>query len=167
MMRMLIFLIYDPERGFTRLSFLIFCGSCKKTIDNIKEDLMINLITSNTWVVVRYLDGPSNITSTFSEYEFKFHKSGQVDAVKDGVTQASGTWEGSESNQSITSEFPSSGYPFNKLTGVWIVTNTKSKPWRVFSHRFEGSKELVLDLQEKTIKYLWPNHAISVYVYRM
>jgi hypothetical protein len=127
----------------------LFSGGCKKTVDNIKEDLMVNLITSNTWIIVRYLDGGSNITSTFSTYEFKFYKSGKVDAVKDGATQASGTWVGSEANQSITSEFPSTSDPFNKLTGIWIVTNTKSKPWRVYSHRFEGSKEMVLDLQEK------------------
>jgi hypothetical protein len=127
----------------------LFSVSCKKAVDNIKEDLMDNLITSNTWIIVRYLDGGSNITSTFATYEFKFYKSGKVDAVKDGITQASGTWVGSEANQSITSEFPSASDPFNKLTGVWIVTNTKSKPWRVYSHRFEGSKELVLDLQEK------------------
>ena len=128
---------------------MLFSSGCKKAVENIKEDLMVNLITSNTWIIVRYMDGPTNITSTFSEYQFKFYKSGKVDAVKDGIAHATGTWEGSESSQSITSQFPATGEPFNKLNGVWKITNTKSKPWRVYSERFEGSKKLVLDLQEK------------------
>ena len=133
---------------FLVLALSVSAG-CKKAIDNIKEDLMINLITDNTWKVVRYLDGTENKTADYSEYDFKFSKNNTVNAIRNGAVEATGTWLGSESTQSITSDFSSAGSPLDQLTGVWLVTNTKSKPWRVFSHRFDGSKELVLDLQAK------------------
>jgi len=134
---------------FALILMTLVSSSCKKAVDNIKEDLMVNLITSNTWVVVRYMEGAQNITPTFSTYEFKFYKSGNVDAIENGITKASGTWQGSEATQSITSNFPTTGDPINKLNGVWKVTNTKSNPWRVFSQRNEGATQLNLDLQAK------------------
>lgn len=132
------------------LLFLLSGWGCKKTVDTIKEDLMIKLITTNTWKVVRYMQGSSNITAHFSAYEFKFNKNGNVDAVKNGLVESTGTWLGSETTQSITSSFPASASDtLQRLSGVWLITNTKSNPWRVFSHRFEGGKELILDLEEK------------------
>ena len=128
---------------------LLISSACKKTVNNIKQDLLVNLITGSNWIVVRYLDGASNVTGEYSPYEFDFNKDGTVNAVNSGVVEATGTWVGSEESESITSSFPGATLPISRLTGVWIVTNTKSKPWRVYSHRFEGAKELVLDLQEK------------------
>lgn len=124
-------------------------GSCKKAVDNIKQDLMVQLITNNTWVITNYTEGTENKTADYSPYAFKFNKDWSVNAMNNGVSEATGTWLGSEANQSITSDFPNATAPLDKLNGVWIVTNTKSKPWRVYSHRFEGAKEIVLNLQEK------------------
>jgi len=138
-----------------RKLFLLFIlsasisGGCKKTVDNIKEDLMVKLITENTWKIVNYKEGSSNMTATFTDYEFKFNKDGSLNAIKNALTEGTGTWLGSESTQSITSSFPSAGEPLSKLNGIWLISNTKSKPWRVYSHRNEGGKELLLDLQEK------------------
>lgn len=131
------------------LLLVIFSGSCKKAIDKYKEDLLIKLITENTWKIVRYLDASSNQTSVYAAYDFKFNKDGTLIAIFNGNTEATGTWVGSEVTQSITSEFPNAGEPLSRLNGMWIITNTKSQPWRVFSHRFEGNTEYVLDLQEK------------------
>jgi len=131
------------------LAMLLFSGSCKKAVDNIKEDLMIKLITENTWKIVKYVDGTTNMTTLYTDYDFKFNKDGSLNAIKNGVTESTGTWAGSESSQSITSAFPSAGDTLNRLTGVWLISNTKSKPWRVFSHRSDGTKEYLLDLQAK------------------
>ena len=98
---------------------------------------------------MRFKDGATNLTADYAEYEFQFYKDNTVDAIRNGIKEATGSWVGSETTQSITSNFPTADDPINKLTGIWLITNTKSKPWRVFSHRFEGSKELILDLQEK------------------
>jgi hypothetical protein len=134
------------------LSFIIsivVVGACKKAINSIKEDLMVNLITSHTWKVVKFMEGTANLTSEYSVYDFEFEKNSTVRAVLNGVTQATGTWVGDETTQSITAAFPGAGTTLSKLSGIWIVTNTKSAPWRVFSNRYEGSKQYVLDLQEK------------------
>ncbi|MES2647166.1 MAG: hypothetical protein V4717_09845 [Bacteroidota bacterium] len=129
--------------------FLSTLGACKKTINNIKEDLMVNLITSHTWKVVKFMEGTSNLTSEYAVYDFEFEKNSTVKAVLNGVTEATGTWVGDETSQSITAAFPGAGAKLSKLTGKWTVTNTKSLPWRVFSNRYEGSKQFILDLQEK------------------
>ena len=131
------------------LAMLLLSGSCKKAVDNIKEDLMIKLITENTWKIVKYVDGTTNMTTLYTDYDFKFNKDGSLNAIKNGVTESTGTWAGSEASQSITSAFPSAGDTLSRLTGVWLISNTKSKPWRVFSHRSDGTKEYLLDLQEK------------------
>lgn len=127
----------------------LFAIGCKKTIDNIKENLMMDLITDHTWKVVKYTEGSSNKTAILADYDFKFDDNGKVYAILDGVTQATGTWQGSEQTQSITSAFPTEGEPLNKLNGMWLISNTKSKPWRVFSYRTQDGIDFKLDLQEK------------------
>lgn len=161
--RVIVFKIYRYEAYFYYENFLmkirnillgclvtvIASSGCKKVIQKIEQDLMVNLITQNNWVIVKYAEGTRDSTANYSTYYFKFNKDWSVEAINNGVTEAKGTWLGSQATQSITSNFPTAGAPINKLNGVWIVVNTKSKPWRVYSHRYEGSTEIVLNLQEK------------------
>jgi hypothetical protein len=127
----------------------LFQTGCKKAVENVQEDLMVKLITDNTWVITKYQEGTENKTTDYSNYYFQFYKDWTVDAINNGTFEAKGKWLGSQEKQSITSEFSSVGAPLNKLTGEWIVTNTKSKPWRVYSHRFVNGIEYFLDLQER------------------
>lgn len=127
----------------------IITGSCKKAKESVIENLMINLITENVWVVTKFNVGGSSITTDFSAYEFHFNKDNSVNAVKAGAPDVIGTWAGSEDSKSITANFPSAAYPINKLTGVWIVINTDLSPKLVDSHRYEGTTELVMRLNAK------------------
>lgn len=122
---------------------------CKKTEQKIKESLLTQLITENIWLVTRFDSAATSIATNFEPYEFKFNKDGSVNAVKAGLTEATGTWVGSEAGESITSNFPTAGYPINKLNGVWLVTNTDLSPKLVDSHRLEGATEYVLRLNAK------------------
>src|SRR5688572_13029114 len=91
---------------------IVVAGACKKAINNIKEDLMVNLITGHTWKVVKFMEGTANLTTEYSVYDFEFEKNSTVRAVLNGVTQATGTWVGDETTQSITAAFPGAGTTF-------------------------------------------------------
>lgn len=103
-------------------------AGCKKTQDQIKETLLTNLITGNIWLVTKFQSGGVSIVPDFDGYEFQFNKDGSVNAIKNGTTEATGTWQGSEAGESISSNFPGSTYPINKLNGVWVVFNTDLSP---------------------------------------
>jgi hypothetical protein len=102
--------------------FAITLSSCKKTVAAKEEDLLISIITSGIWVVESYVENGSTITSDFTGYEFKFEKSGTVTGTVNGVI-SSGTWSGSTATRSISSNFPSSGAPLNKLNGTWLIVD--------------------------------------------
>lgn len=135
--------------SFLIIASVVFMTGCKKAEQQIKENLLTNLITENIWVVTRFDSSANSIAINFTPYEFKFNKDGSVNAVKAGVTEATGTWQGSEAGKSITSNFPTASYPVNKLNGMWLVTNTDLSPKLVDSHRFEGATEYILRLNAK------------------
>ena len=102
--------------------FAITLSSCKKTVAAKEEDLLISIITSGIWVVESYVENGNTITSDFAGYDFKFEKSGTVTGTSNGVVN-SGTWSGSTTTRSISSNFPSSGAPLNKLNGTWLIVD--------------------------------------------
>lgn len=98
----------------------ITISSCKKTVAAKEEDLLISIITSGIWVVESYVENGNTITSEFTGFEFKFEKSGTVTGTRNAIS-SSGTWSGSTASRSISSNFPSSGAPLNKLNGTWLI----------------------------------------------
>ena len=97
--------------------------SCKKAVENKKQDLLMSAITDGLWVVEQYFEGANNITTNFANYEFKFSGDGIVTGTK-APDVTSGTWSGNMSNYSITSNFPSAGDPVQKLNGIWKITDS-------------------------------------------
>ncbi|HMH31720.1 MAG TPA: hypothetical protein VK543_01755 [Puia sp.] len=111
----------------TVLIFLLFAsistGSCKKYIEQQQQNALVSLITNGTWVVTRYLDNGTDITSSFSGYVFKFNSNGTVSGTNSGVAEQ-GTWSGDINTRTITSEFPSAGDPLQKLNHTWKITDS-------------------------------------------
>lgn len=97
--------------------------SCKKAIEQKKEDIIMSAITDGTWIVEQYFEGANNVSYEFQDYDFKFYKDGSVTGTKQGNSTA-GTWIGNATNYSITSNFPSAGDPILKLNGVWKITDS-------------------------------------------
>jgi hypothetical protein len=129
----------------------LWSSSCKKTVDSIKEGLLANLITSRQWIIVKYVEGTENKTADYKPYVFTFTKDFKISVTdSSNATVASGTCRVNETDSSLTANFPSAGPPVNRLNGVWTVTNTKSKPWRAFSYRYDNAgTKILLDMQEK------------------
>jgi hypothetical protein len=126
---------------------LLFLFGCKEEVQKAKEDLVVDLIVNNLWVVTNFTEGANNITTSFAPYDFKFNRDESVLGRKAGASDAVGTWKGSAENMTITSSFPTGPAPLDKLTGVWNITKTTLTT--VKSTRSENGITYFLDLQKK------------------
>ena len=97
--------------------------SCKKQIDQKKEDIIMSAITDGIWIVEFYSEGSTDISSNFADYDFQFFKDGKVTGTKIGVT-TNGTWVGNATNYTITSTFTTSSDTLLKMNGVWKLTDS-------------------------------------------
>ncbi len=101
--------------------------SCKKMIDDIKEQTITNAITNGSWYVSKYEEGGSNMTSSFSGWDAIFLDNGTFTISKTGQPTAVGTWVGNISDWTFTITFTSTPTsPLEKLGGVWTVTRAVS-----------------------------------------
>src|SRR5882762_5113982 len=104
------------------MSCLLFF-SCKKFIQQQEQNALVKIMTDGVWVVTRYLENDTNITSSFSGYVFQFKSDGTVTGTKQDST-VNGVWAGDVNTRTITSNFPSAGNPVNKLNSIWKITDS-------------------------------------------
>ena len=102
---------------------LIFSISCRKAIEKKKQEMLLNAITDGKWVVEQYLEGATNVTGDFEDYDFQFFKDGKVTGFNTGGS-TDGTWEGDISNYSILSQFPTATNPVKRLNGTWKIKDS-------------------------------------------
>lgn len=103
---------------------LLSVTSCKKKVENIKEDLLIKLIVNGQWSVNKYTKGATDVTYQFSPYSFQFKKDLTVDAIRNGAVDNTGTWSGDINTKIITSNFPNPNPVLSLLNGTWHVTDS-------------------------------------------
>lgn len=92
--------------------------SCKKSIDNQKENYVLGVMTKGVWFLENYVEDGVDVTDQFKDYVFQFHESGKLDATKNTVVQ-SGYWSGDINNLTLTVNFPLSVQVLPKLNYVW------------------------------------------------
>lgn len=100
----------------------LFAG-CKKTIERIKQDMVINAMTDGQWIITSFKKNGTDITSDFTGYKFQYYKDKTVDAIKDGVVQMTGTWDGDASSMTTWANFTGSTAPLNMINGSWHIDN--------------------------------------------
>lgn len=103
--------------------FLSGTFSCKKFVEDKKQQAAMSFITNGFWKVQSAEIDSVSITSEFEVYKFKFNDDNTVSAISPTETQ-SGTWLGNITDYSITSDFPSAGDPIKKLNGRWILKDS-------------------------------------------
>lgn len=103
-------------------SLLLVLSGCKKAIENAQEDLVIRAMTDGEWVINGFTVQGNNITPDFSGYKFKYYSNRTVDAIKNGVVEKTGTWEGNATTMIISANFTSASYPLYLINGSWLVT---------------------------------------------
>jgi len=106
---------------FFALTF--FLSGCKKTIEKIQEDLVIQAMTDGQWGVTSFTQNGIDITSDFASYKFKYYSNKTVDAIKNGTVEKTGTWDGNSGNMTTSANFPGASSPLNLINGSWHITN--------------------------------------------
>jgi hypothetical protein len=111
----------------------ILLVSCKKFIQNQEQKAVITDVTNGLWYVTSFTQNDSNITAAFSGYLFKFNTNNTVIGILNNSDSVPGDWLVNISARTITSDFPSAGYPLNRLNETWYVddsyTDSVSAQW--------------------------------------
>jgi hypothetical protein len=103
------------------LAPILLLTSCKKAIEEAKEDLVIKAMTDGQWTITSFLLNGSNITPDFSTYRFKYYSNKTVDAINNGVVEKTGTWDGNATNMTTSANFTAPAYPLNLINGNWQI----------------------------------------------
>jgi hypothetical protein len=105
------------------LIILLGLFGCKKQIEQIQNDLVIQAMTTGQWKMVSFIDGSTDVSSNFAPYTFQFKTDYTVDAINNSAVETSGTWGADADAKTITSNFSTqANNPLPLLNGTWKIT---------------------------------------------
>lgn len=115
------------KKAVYTLMLLLMLTGCKKLIqqtqEQIAEDIIVNAMTDGQWVVTVYDDGTDYLTE-FTGYRFQFKSNRTVDAIKNGTTESTGSWQGDGYKREISADYPASATStLQRLDGLWKIVN--------------------------------------------
>ncbi len=103
---------------------MLISFSCKKAIEQQQKNIIIDAMTNGRWYVEQYKDNGTDVTGDFFGYEFQFYENGNVDGIKNSVSQ-SGTWNADVTNYTITAAFPAiASDTLKRLNYTWKITDS-------------------------------------------
>ena len=105
------------------IALLFLTVKCKKSIEKIGEDLVLQAMTNGEWAITSFTRNGNNITSDFSTYRFKYHVDRTVDAFKSGTLEKTGTWDGNATTMTTSAYFINPPYPLDLINGDWHIDN--------------------------------------------
>lgn len=105
------------------VALILLLGSCKKTIDKMKENAVISAMTDGQWVITNFVKDGAVITNDFSGYKFQYYSNYTVDAIKNGTVEKTGIWQGDAEAMTITASFSNAGSPLSLINGAWHIDN--------------------------------------------
>ena len=112
------------KRTIPLLITILICLSCKKVKEAIYEDMVIKAMTDGQWKITSFTLNGNNITSDFSGYKFQYYSNKTVDAIKNGLVEKTGTWDGNASTMTTSANFPGAVNPLLMINGNWSIVNS-------------------------------------------
>lgn len=107
--------------GMAALTLTTIVSCSKAKIEEKVEDLAIKIMTDGTWIVTKFTEGQSDITSDFAGWECQYFSNLTSEARK-STQKVAGTWNASTATQTITGQFPAgSPVPLEKTNGTWKI----------------------------------------------
>lgn len=100
----------------------ILLTGCKKTVESIAQDLVVQAMINGQWVITRFIQNGNDITSSFSVYKFQYYSDKTVDAFKNGIKERTGNWEGNATSMTTWADFPGAPSPISLINGTWNIT---------------------------------------------
>lgn len=102
--------------------FVLLMTGCKKAVEDIQQDLVIRAMTDGQWAITSFTLNGSDITADFTNYRFKYYSNKTVDAIKNGTTEKTGTWDGNANTMTTWANFTAASYPLSLINGSWLIT---------------------------------------------
>ncbi|MBX2931246.1 MAG: hypothetical protein KF781_04765 [Chitinophagaceae bacterium] len=131
------------------LVVLCISASCKKMIDKIKEQTVMDAITNGVWYVSKFVEDGTNNTANFNGWEAKYLDDGTFTCSKTGETTATGTWVGNATDWTFKITFTNTPTPpVEKLGGTWTVTRAVSTDKGSYA-KTEGGVVYELEMTKK------------------
>lgn len=96
--------------------------SCKKTIEKVAQDLVVQAMTNGQWRVSKFTQNASDLTSSFSSYKFQYYSNKTVDAFNNNIKERTGNWDGNASAMTTWADFPGAPNPISLINGTWNIT---------------------------------------------
>ena len=104
------------------ICFLAILGTgCQKAIEKKTENAIISAMTDGQWAITNFVNNGFTITSDFSAYKFQYYSNYTVDAIKNGVVENTGTWNGDPATMMITANFNGAVAPLDLINGSWHI----------------------------------------------
>ena len=134
------------SRLFVIIICLLFSAGCKKTVEKIQANIIVEAMTTGRWKMVSFTQNNNSRTAEFASFTFQFHKNNRVDAMTGTTVAYSGDWEGFPDSRTIWSSFPGSPAPINLLDGTWKID--KNSWTYVEASQVIGSEQKKLRLEK-------------------
>jgi len=109
------------KKVLTLFLVLLCLAGCRKTIQDIQEDLVIKAMTNGQWKITSFTLNGTNITSDFAGYKFQYYSNKTVDAINNNTVEITGTWDGNANTMTTWASFISPAYPINLINGSWHI----------------------------------------------
>jgi len=100
---------------------VLFSG-CKKTIEQVQEDLVLKAMTDGQWQITNFINNGTTISADYANYKFQYFSNKTVDAIKNGIVEKTGTWDGNASTMTTSANFTGAIYPLDLINGNWNIT---------------------------------------------
>jgi hypothetical protein len=109
---------------YAGLLLVSFCQlSCKKTIEKIQENRIIDIMVDGQWIVTQFVEDGVSRQTEFAPYRFQYHRDMTVDAIQNGAVEYTGDWDGDVSTKTTWADFGAVAEPIGLLNGTWQITN--------------------------------------------
>ena len=133
-------------RIITAVCFVLLFSGCKKTIQKAQEDLVISAMTNGQWAITSFIQNGTDITSDFTTYKFQYYKNRTVDAIKSGVVEKTGNWNGDASAMTTYANFSGVTNPLLLINGTWHIDDNS---WTyVKASQSNGSETKIMRLDK-------------------
>src|SRR5690349_21663548 len=97
--------------------------SCKKTIEQQKEQYVLGVMTSGQWFLENYTENGVDNTADFKDYKFQFYDDNKISAITPTDTQT-GTWQGNTATLTMTIQFTSNDPKLSRVSHPWLFTDS-------------------------------------------
>jgi hypothetical protein len=111
------------KKSFLIIISVLLLAGCKRAIKDVAENAILNAMTDGQWAVTSFTTNGTDITTDFSSYRFQYFRNYNVDAIKNGTVEKTGSWQADPAAMNISANFTNVTDPLLLINGTWHITD--------------------------------------------